>query len=293
MRLTGWPLRLLTILRPMSKRQKFVVAAFILLVGIILSRFGLGQFLQWRFRIVILALGAWLISIWALKDEDFSGLEWWVLPVLPTFYAIGAALVYPLLPSGFDIIGSFSLSADSSSLLGLAVRMTHLLIFVVGYYAALLTANIYNVAAIRTIQLLRVAHSIGFLVSVAAALFFYIVISALHLASFYNFLATFIITLPLAFATIWSVNLEEKASAATRNYAILTAGILAQIAWALSFWPVSVSIFALFLTAIFYELVGIIQYHLGERLNPKIANEFVLVAVVMFIVLVATTKWGM
>ena len=86
--------------------------------------------------------------------------------------------------------------------------------------------------------------------------------------------------------------MEEKVTAETRNFALLSAVVLGQIAWALSFWPVGVSIFALFLTAIFYELVGIIQYHFGERLSPKIANEFVLVAVVMFLVMVLTTKWG-
>lgn len=277
----------------MSKRQKFVVATFVLLMEIILSRIGLGQWLQWRFRIILFALSTIFISLWALKDEDFSGIEWLMLPILPTFFALGALLVFPLLPSGFDLIASYPLSADSSVLLGTLVKIVHLSIFVIGYYAALLTANIYNVAAIRTIQLLRVAHSIGFLVTVASALFLFIVISALHLSSAWNLILVLLVTFPLALQSIWSVNLEEKVSITARNYALLTAAVLGQIAWVLSFWPVGVSIFALFLTAIFYELVGIIQYHFGERLNPKIANEFILVAVVMFLVVVFTTKWGM
>lgn len=276
----------------MTKRQKFVIATFVLLAGIILSRLGLGQFLQWRFRVILYGLVSLLATIWALRDEDFNGVEWLTLPILPVLFSLGAMLLFPLLPSGFDIVGPVPVSADASLLLGLLVRLLFLLIFVVGYYASLLTANIYNVAAIRTIQLLRVAHSIGFLVTVAAALFLFTVVIALHLPSFLNFLLIFAITLPLSFQAIWSVNLEEKVSGQTRNYSLATAVVLGQIAWVLSFWPVGVSIFALFLTAIFYELVGIIQYHFGERLNPRIANEFVLVAVAMFFVVVATTKWG-
>lgn len=276
----------------MSKRQKFVVATFILLAGIVLSRAGLGMFLQWRYRIGVYGLASILVSLWALRDEDFSGVEWLTLPILPVFFALGSLLVFPLLPSGFDLVASYPLSIDAGQLLGVMLHLFYLGIFIVGYYAALLTANIYNVAAIRTIQLLRVAHSIGFLVTVAAALFFFIVISSLHLASFWNFFLVFLVTLPLAFQAVWSVNLEEKVSPATRNYTLLIAIVLGQIAWVLSFWPIGVSIFALFLTAIFYELVGIIQYHFGERLNTKIANEFILVAVVMFLVVVFTTRWG-
>ncbi|MBI4099818.1 hypothetical protein HY440_02320 [Candidatus Microgenomates bacterium] len=276
----------------MSKRQKFVIATLVLLAGIVAIRLFPGVLIQWRFRVAIFSLLAVLASVWALFDEDFAGVEWVILPILPAMFAVSAAVVFPLLPTGFDLIAQVPLSPDAGSLLGLLVRIAHLGVFVVGYYAALLTTNIYNVAAIRTIQLLRVAHSIGFLVTVATALFFYIVISAFHLSSFLNFLAVFGVTLPLAFQSLWSVNLEEKVSGQTRNFALLTAIVLGQIAWALSFWPIGVSIFALFLTAIFYELIGIIQYHFGERLSPRIANEFVLVAVVMFFVVVFTTRWG-
>lgn len=276
----------------MSKRQKFIVATFLLLVGIILGRLAPGQFLQWRFRVVIFSVASVLATIWALRDEDFSGIEWLSLPILPALFAISAVLVFPLLPSGFDLVLSSAVTSDASQLLGLLVRLAYLLIFVVGYYAALLTANIYNVAGIRTIQLLRVAHSIGFLVTVTTGLFWFIVIEALHLASFFNFLLVFIISLPLAFQAIWSVNLEKKVGGETKRFSFLTAMVLGEVAWVLSFWPIGVSITALFLTAILYELIGIIQYHLGERLNPKIANEFILVAVVMFFVVVFTTRWG-
>ncbi|MCL4390567.1 MAG: hypothetical protein M1484_03455 [Patescibacteria group bacterium] len=269
----------------MSKRQKFVIATLVLLAGIIVSRAGLGSFLQWRFRVVIFAAASLVASILALHDQDFNGIEWLTLPILPAMFSLGSLLVLPLLPT---IIGS----GDSGQLLAMALRLAFLGVFVVGYYAALLTANIYNIAAIRTIQLLRVAHSIGFLVTVAAGLLLFIVVSSLHLPSFYNFLLVFIISLPLSFQAIWSVNLEERISGQVRNYSLAAAVILGEIAWILSFWPVTVSIFALFLTGIFYELVGIIQFEIGEKLNQRIANEFIIVAIILFLLTLITTQWG-
>jgi hypothetical protein len=270
----------------MSKRQKFVSATLVLLAGIILSRAGLGQFLQWRFRVLIFALAAVVASIWAIKDEDFGGIEWITLPILPTFFAVGSLLAFPLLPVAIGDRG------DSSLLLATALQGVFLAVFAVGFYASLLTINIYNVAAIRTIQLLRVAHSIGFLVTVGSCLLLFIVISSFHLGSFANFILVFLISLPLSFQAIWSINLEEEISRQTRNFSLVTAMILAEVAWTLSFWPVSVSIFALFLTAIFYELAGTIQFHLGEKLNPRIVQEFVLVAVIVFFLTFLTTQWG-
>lgn len=276
----------------MSKRQKFVLATVLLAIEIIASRVGLGFFLQWRWRLIIFSLSAVMATILALKDEDFTGIEWLTLPILPVMFSLATVLVFPLLPSGFDSLFAVSVTTDTSFLLATGVKILFLAFFAVGYYASLLTSNILNIAALRTIQLLRVAHSIGFLATVATALLFYIVIFSLHLTSFLNLILVFIITLPLSFQAVWSQSLEAGIGERTRNYAFLTAVILGEVAWVLSFWPVSISIIALFLTAIFYELIGIIQYHFNERLNSGVAREFILVAVAVFLITVFTAQWG-
>jgi hypothetical protein len=276
----------------MTKRQKFVIASFIIFFGIILSRLGLGHYLQWRARVAIFALVAFLATFWALKDEDFSGLEWLTLPILPVMFAVGAASVYPLLPSHFDTILGAAVTLDTSWLLIFIMKMIFLTLVLVGYYATVLTANIFNVAAIRNIQLLRVAHSIGFLMTVATALLFFIVIFSLHLSGLLNFLLVSLVSLPLSFQAIWSIALEEKVGERTKNYSLATPVILGEVAWILSFWPISISIMAIFLTAIFYEMVGIIQYHFDSRLNSRVVNEFVLVATVVFLITLLTAQWG-
>lgn len=276
----------------MSKRQKFVLATVFLAIEIIASRAGLGMFLQWRFRLILFALSSFIATIFALKDEDFSGLEWLTLPILPVMFALACVLIFPLFPSGFDTIFTFPVTTDTSFLLATVTKILFLAFFVVGYYATLLTSNIFNIAALRTIQLLRVAHSIGFLTTVATALLFYLVIFSFHLSSLINFILVFMITLPLVFQAIWSQTLETGIGERTRNYSLAAAVILGEVAWALSFWPVSISIIALFLTAIFYELIGIIQFHFNERLNSGVAREFILVAVAVFLITVFTAQWG-
>lgn len=276
----------------LSKRQKFAAATIILLFGIIFIRVSGVEMFPWRVRVGGFSILAVLVTIFALKDDDFSGVEWFLLPILPVFYAVGSALVYPLLPMRMESVLGFVVRSDTGFVLGVLVRMIFLGLFVIGFYATLLTSNIYNVAGVKGIQLLRVAHSIGFLATVATALFFFVVVSSFHLTSFENFLAVFLISIPLALQSIWSINLEEKIGEEVRNFTFVTALILAETAWVLSFWPLGVSIYALFLTALLYEVLGIVQFHLGEKLSLRIVNEFVAVAVVVFLLTIFTTVWG-
>ncbi len=276
----------------LSKRKKFVLATIFLLLGIIIIRMGLGELLSWRIRAALFAVASLSVTLTALYDQDYSGIEWLTLPILPAAFALSTALVYPLLPSRLDFFLVWPLRPETSLILSLLLKLIFLSIFTIGYYATLLTANIFNVAAVRSIQLLRVAHSIGFLATVATALMFYLVIGSLHLSSWLNLGAVFMVTLLLGLPAIWSVNLGQTIGKPVRRYSLLMALVLGEVAWVLSFWPVGVSIYALFLTAIFYELLGIIQYHLGEKLNKSVANEFVLVALVVFLLTIFTTVWG-
>lgn len=276
----------------MTKRQKFAIATVFLLVAIIAIRLVGLEGISWRYRVLGFALLAVGATLFALRDDDFSGIEWLLLPILPVFYAVGSALVYPLLPIRMESVLGFVVRSDTGFVLGVLVRMIFLGLFVIGFYATLLTSNIYNVAGVKGIQLLRVAHSIGFLATVATALFFLVVISSFHLTSFENFLAVFLVSIPLALQSIWSINLEEKIGEDVRNFTLISALILAETAWVLSFWPLGVTIYALFLTALFYEVLGIVQFHLGEKLSLRIVNEFVAVAVVVFLLTIFTAVWG-
>ncbi len=273
----------------MSKRQKFVIATLILTLGIVLIRYPM---FQWRYRVLVYLVIDWALSLWALHDRDFGGVEWVTLLILPTMFSLGGALVFPLLPRSFDSFLIWNISPDSGLLLGLGIRMAFLLLFAVGYYAVLLTRNIYNVAAIRTIQLLRAAHSVGFMMVLLTALSLFLVTASFHLSSFWNFCFIFIISLPLALSALWSINLEEGINRQLRLMTVFMALAVAEVGWIMSFWPVSVSLYALVLTTVFYTLVGMGQYYLSERLFGNTSREFVAVLVIIFILMIFTTSWS-
>ncbi|MDQ3239327.1 MAG: hypothetical protein M3P33_02270, partial [bacterium] len=90
--------------------------------------------------IPILFTVTYLITFFALKD-DLNGVEYLTLFILPITFQIGSNLFMQLLPNR---------------------KIFHYPIYVmipIGMYIIYLTENIFNVAAIRTIQLLRAAHA--------------------------------------------------------------------------------------------------------------------------------------
>ncbi len=273
----------------MTKRQKFAIATIVLVLGILAIRF---PFLQWRFRVAILGIVSWLISVWALYDRDFSGVEWGTLTILPAAFCLGAALIFPLLPSGVDSLFVWQVSYDSGVILALGLKVVFLLMTATGYYAILLSENIYNVAAERSIQLLRAAHSVGFIMALITAVCLYIVLASFHLNSLANFLGTTLISWFLIMPTVWAVNLKEKIEKREVILTLFFGLIMGELAWVLSFWPIPSAVFALFLGAAFYILVGIAQYQLSERLFGTTVREFITIAVIIFLLIVFTTNWA-
>lgn len=254
-----------------TKRQKFVSVTLLLTAGLLFT-----QLLNndWRFLIVgILSVFAYFLSAWALK-EDLSGIEWFTLLVLPLLYTLAVGLAYFLLPVRW------------------VTRLPVAVAYMVGMYALLLTENIYNVAAIRTIQLLRAAHAVGFLVTLITAFLLFQTFFSFHFPFWANFLGIFFVTLPLVLQALWAVTLEEGITQPVAIYSSFFSLISAEIALVFSFWPVRVPILALFLVAVMYAFLGVGQQHLSGRLLRRAAIEFFLVPLFIFFVLIFTAKWG-
>lgn len=254
-----------------TKRQKFVLVTILLTAGLLFT-----QLLNsdWRFLIVgILSLAAYFLSSWALK-EDLSGIEWFTLLVLPLLYTLAVGLAYFLLPVRW------------------ITRLPVAVAYMVGMYALLLTENIYNVAAIRTIQLLRAAHAVGFLITLITAFLLFQTFLSFHLPFWVNFFGIFFITLPLVLQALWVITLEEGITQPVAIYSFFFSWVTGEIALAFSFWPVKTPILALFLVAVIYAFLGVGQQHLSGRLLRRAAIEFFLVPLFIFFILIFTAKWG-
>jgi hypothetical protein len=165
-------------------------------------------------------------------------------------------------------------------------------LFGIGIYAVLLTENIFNIAGVKTIQLTRVGHSVGFFLTLVCSLLLNLVIYSFHLSSFWIFVLVFGTTFLLSLQSIWSFTLEPKISKEVVVFSISTALCVAQIAWILAFWPITNFIFALFLTALLYELIGVIQAHLTGRLTKNLILESVFVMTIFLFLTIFSATWG-
>jgi hypothetical protein len=171
-------------------------------------------------------------------------------------------------------------------------RIPIVLLFGLGLYVLLLTENIFAVAAIRTIQLLRSAQAVGFLLTVVTAFFLYDTILSFRLNSGFNFLLIGMISFPLVFQGLWSINLEEKIPSRIWLYSFSLALVLAETGLILSFWPLTVAVGSLGLATVLYIVLGLVQHRLSERLFKRTVNEYLVVGIIVLIVVFLSARWG-
>lgn len=254
----------------LSKRQQLVVITLILTLGLVLTQL-VSTDLRYVF-VVLLSLLAYGLSAFGLR-EDLKGIEWITLLILPTFFTCAIALFYFLLPVRW------------------LTRVPVATLYAVGMYALLLTENIYNVAANRTIGLLRAAHSVGFLLTLVT--YFLLVQTAISFRfPFYiSTLVIGIVSFLLILQSLWPMELEIKLSNRLVEISIALTVALIQLSWALTFWPVKLTILSLFLTTCFYSMVGMAQQYLVERLYKKTIVEFFIVSFIVFLLMILTTHW--
>jgi len=205
--------------------------------------------------------------------EDLKGIEWLTLLILPTFYSAAVAMFYFLLPVRW------------------LTRIPVAILYAVGLYAVLLTENIYNVAANRTIALLRAAHSVGFLITFVTYFLSLQIVFAFTFDPFLNTLCVALLSFLFVFQSLWSMELETKASRRVWIISIILTIVLLEMTWIVSFWPVASMMRALFIASIYYSLVGMSQQYVVEKMYKKTVMEFMIVCVVVAVIFFLTTQF--
>ncbi len=259
----------------LDKQQIFVIQTFILTLGLLLTQV---IWTDYRFLLVfILASASYVLTAWSLK-EDVKGTEWFLLFILPVFFTISVSLFYFLLPERW------------------ISRLITIIIFALGTYAIVRTVNIYNVAVERSIQLLRVAQTVGLLISLVIVFFSTIVIYSLRAPFGINFLFMTPIIFVLALQSLWSVKLEAKFTKPLLIYSGIIALVIGEAIGSLSFWPIfrssGLAITALFICSIYYCLIGIVQHFLLGRMFANTVREYIISFIFMLLLLIMTTRWG-
>ncbi len=255
----------------MRKRQKFVFTAVILTVAIAAMQV---LPLEWRYGVIILLSAvAWVLASWSLK-EGLTGVEWLTVPLPSALYTAGVGFFFILLPESLWWQGLI------------------LLLFGVGQYALLLTANIFSVAAIRTIALFRAASAVGFVMTLVTGFLLYNSLLSFRLPFWANGVGVAVISCLLLLPALWSVDLPEKLTHPIISYSVWLAMLVGLMALAIGFWPVSLAVASLFLTTVLYVFLGIAQHHFTGRLFTRTIWEYATVGMVVLVTMLVTAGWG-
>ncbi|MEK7119340.1 MAG: hypothetical protein AAB457_02360 [Patescibacteria group bacterium] len=253
-----------------SKRQQLVTVTLLLTTGLVLTQLVGGD---WRYPMVAaLSLATYLFAAVGLR-KGLAGMEWVTLLTLPTLFTAAIALFYFLLPVRW------------------LTRVPVAVLYAVGMYALLLTENIYNVAADRTIALLRAAQSIGYLLTLLTYFLLMQTVLAFRFASGVVVVLTALISFLLLLQSLWSMELGDRVSRRVWYLSAALTLVLVELSWVFSFLPVKTTLQALFFTTCFYSLSGMAQQYVVEKLYKKNVIEFFVVCMVVFLLILVTTRW--
>jgi len=223
--------------------------------------------------VIFLGVVCYLLSAWSLY-EGLEGIEWFTVLVLPVIFTIGVGFFGFLLPASW------------------LTKIFLIILYGLSIYILLLVGNIFSVAAIRTIQLLRSAHAVGFLFTLVTSFFLYDIIFSFRFSFWLNFLLVVIASFPLIIQGLWSINLEKEISFKLWLYSFALSLVQGEMVIAFSFWPVTVAVGSLALVTSLYISLGLAQQDLSQRLFSKTINEYFRVGAIVFLVIFFTTHWG-
>lgn len=253
-----------------SKREQFVAITVILTVGLVVTQVVPGEL---RYPLVVtFSIATYFLCAFGLR-EDLTRVEWLTLLTLPTLFTAAVLLFYFLLPVRW------------------LTRLPVAAAYAVGMYALLLTENIYNVAAERSIALLRAAHSVGFLLTLVTYFLLVSTVLSFRLAVGWTAAAVGVVTFLLVVQALWSIELAPRVSGRVGRVSISLTIVLTELAWIFGFWPVQQALIALFLTTSLYCCIGMAQAYLEDKLYKKTVIEFGSVAVIVCMIVLIATRW--
>lgn len=253
-----------------SKRQMLVLFSGLMTVGLTVSLLSEGRSVY--LLSFLLAVAASLITVWVLR-KDLAGIKYFVLPILPFFFTFAMALFFQLLPGRW------------------LMRLPFMAVYGVSIYLIFLNQNIYNIAAIRTIALLRAAHSVGLLFTLISVF----IISNVTFSLRFNFvLLTALLSVIcglMVFQTLWSFELEDLLTKRLLKMTLVLSLIIGQVVLALAFWPAEPTVSAIAVTTAIYVMLGLSQAYYAERLFRRTAVEYLSLGGGVFVLLFLTTNW--
>ncbi|HVZ11969.1 MAG TPA: hypothetical protein VG965_02975 [Patescibacteria group bacterium] len=255
----------------LSKRQQFVLSVFALSVGIFASQFTSG-ILLYAISFVLSLTSS--ILFFAATRSDLSVKVSYPIFILPFFYTLSFALFYPLIPARF---------------------LTHIIttsIYAFGLYSLLLTQNIFAVSTIRTINLLRSARIVSFVLTIIVLFLISNVIFSQRMPIYVASPLIFIVSFLLIFQSMWTYVLKRDFASDILALSLLIGFATSQLSLILSIWPINPAIYSIFITGMFYAYSGLCHAWVEKRLFRNVLWEYVWVGLLAILILILFSRWG-
>ena len=234
------------------------------------------QFVEEKYRIIsigILGILTIVLFLWSLRGGLGKSMTLLSL-ILPFYFTVCVGMFWFLLPTS------------------IYARIPIVIFYGIGIYALCLTSNIYTVAAIRTIALLRAARGVGFVLTLITSFLLFDTILSLRVPILLNLALIVVLVFPLYLQGLWVIQLLSQFSKDIFIYSLIFSLIMGEVALLLFFWPVTVVVGSLFLTVTMYMLLGLGQAKLEGRLFGTTVREYMIVGILVFIGMYLATRWG-
>ncbi|MBU1200143.1 hypothetical protein KJ953_01245 [Patescibacteria group bacterium] len=272
----------------MTKRVKFISVAGVL--GVMLGLTGLVA-VENRLTVLLAVTSiSYVLSVWVLF-EDLKGLEWITLMILPVMFTLGAGLFTNLLPDAVPNLLGLKFEIETAMVMAKVVKGLFVVFYILGLYAIYLLENIISVASIRTIQLLRAARSMGFVMTLVVSLFFFLVLLSLRLWFYWIGLISAVVAFMLSYGHFWSIDIKDESRRTVKLYALSLAFLMGFLGLVMAFWPVKPLMGGLMMTVFFYTHLGILENYLKYRSYGESLVEYLVFGLIIFIIGFVTTSW--
>lgn len=257
----------------LTKRGKFVAAVFVLSCAMFFSELFTGSFL-----ILVLSFFLGLITVlflYLILRQDLSRKSYYFpIFILPFFYAVSFSLFYSLVPSRF------------------LTRLLLTIVFAFGAYSLFLTQNIFTISSLRTINLLRSARIVSFVITIFVLFFLFNIVFSLRLPFFITPLIIGLLSGLMSTQFLWSYTESKEGSREVFIFSGSIAFMMIELSYVLSLWPVTAAIYAIFLTGMFYTYSGLSHAWIEKRLFKGILWEYVWVGLLAIVFLLFFAQWG-
>lgn len=255
----------------LSKRGKFVLFVFVLTLGVFSSEFLTGTFLILAGLVMAFLT---VLFLYIALHEDIKPSTFYPVVILPFFYTLAFVLFYSLIPSR------------------LLSRLIVTSVYAFGLYSLFLSQNIFVISAARTINLVRSARIVSYVITIFVLFCMASIIFSLRLPVFMTPILIAIVSFLLSFQSLWAYTEDRENTKEVTVYSGFIALMMGELALVLTVWPVTAAIYSIFLTGLFYTYLGLSHTWLEKRLFKSVLWEYVWVGTLSILFLVLFSKWG-